>query len=343
MITLLKVLNKYGDIYKYQRQFEAELRQTSTMAAVKQISFRPQIRTRNILWNPGLGIWWYLSGDNSDKVDENRWWNIFGVDDLDSTNSLRITCEINFPDNKDVKVDRRMGGVFLEQYGDIYIGHRGNVGGGKEGIGKSQFLDYFRGNLVYAEDDGRETPVLLIARLGKDSSLAYDLANFVHKVREFKDESGLEKRLPEPHPTFQPEFEGLRAPAYSTREWMRAQVRHGGIVRMLRERLSQLGFQTGNDRERDLYVSRDNLIMAQFEVKTLPSTSNIYSAIGQLKYHSEGPGVSSTCKNYAVFPVEVSSETVRRFEALGIKVIKFEYDGDQVVFPNIESVVLPQS
>ena len=342
MVTLLKVLNNHDDIYKYQRQFEAELSQASTKAAVKQISFRPQIRTRNIRWNLGLGIWWYLSGDNSDKVDENRWWNVFGVDDLDSTRSLRITCEINFPDNKNIKVDRRIGGVFLEQYGDIYIGHRGNVGGGKEGIGKSQFLDYFRGNLVYAEDDGRETPVLLVARLGKDSSLACDLSNFVHKVREFKDKSGLEERLPESNPTFQPEFEGLRAPAYSTQE-LRAQVHHGWIVRMLRERLSQLGIQAGNDRERDLYVSRHKLITAQFEVKTLPSTSNIYSAIGQLKYHSEGPGVSPTCKNYAVFPVEVNSETVCRFEALGIQVIKFEYDGDQVVFPNIESVVLPQS
>ena len=98
MVTLLKVLNNHDDIYKYQRQFEAELSQASTMAAVKQISFRPQIRTRNIRWNLGLGIWWYLSGDNSDKVDENRWWNVFGVDDLDSTRSLRITCEINFPE-----------------------------------------------------------------------------------------------------------------------------------------------------------------------------------------------------------------------------------------------------
>lgn len=87
---------------------------------------------------------------------------------------IPITCEINFPVNG---INRRIGGAFLtDSTGDIFVAHRGKIGGGKKGIGKSLFEDQYRGRWEIVEDNGFETEVALISAL--------KLPRFVNQVRQ---------------------------------------------------------------------------------------------------------------------------------------------------------------
>ena len=77
---------------------------------------------------------------------ESRYWNGFGIgqpveDTLDS-----LTAEINIPK---MGIDRRIGGAFgKDDNSNILVLHRGLIGGGKTGIGKSLFMDNYSGALI---------------------------------------------------------------------------------------------------------------------------------------------------------------------------------------------------
>ncbi len=132
-----------------------------------------------IHWSPPLKMWALFK-----KLD-NRYWNAFGISRPDPARSLQITVEVNPPLEG---VDRKMGGAFARDphTGDIYLVHRGRIGGGQKGIGPDLFWKRFRGGVKMREPD-REEPsrVVVVGRVGSPE-FPRDVAGFVHEVGRIK-------------------------------------------------------------------------------------------------------------------------------------------------------------
>jgi len=116
-----------------------------------------------------------------------RYWNAFGLMSNDPPTSIIV--EINFPL---YAVDRRVSGMFANDCatGTTLLLHRGGIGGGRRGIGKRAFLDWYRrrrrGRLVAVAEGGPSpTEAILIGSVGR-RELVEGLYDFVHDVQDFK-------------------------------------------------------------------------------------------------------------------------------------------------------------
>lgn len=125
------------------------------------------------------------------KIDESaaipRYWNAFGLSDqLKIKGSNHISAEINIPLHG---LARGVGGFFAENAkGNIFLLHRGKVGGGKEGIGKSAFLHWLNKETVkvYSGDlKNNIDEALLVADLSSPN-IAEQVGMFVMSVAQFK-------------------------------------------------------------------------------------------------------------------------------------------------------------
>lgn len=114
-----------------------------------------------------------------------RIWNGFGLAvDLDKAKSNNIVVEINIPTNG---INRRVSGLYAidEDSGAILLMHRGRVGGGREGIGKSAFVNWYGRNFVGINSSEGVEEALLVANLSGDR-LQHELCDFVSSVKQFK-------------------------------------------------------------------------------------------------------------------------------------------------------------
>jgi len=115
-------------------------------------------------------------------------WNAFGlVNQLKINASNPITVEINIPLEG---IDRRVGGLFAVDTNNKHtlLLHRGKVGGGKKGIGKNAFLEWYAKKPVkvwYDEATGESDYILLIADLSSPYFIQ-QIEDFVSAVAQFK-------------------------------------------------------------------------------------------------------------------------------------------------------------
>jgi len=131
---------------------------------------------------------WYLNDVFVDNVITPKFWNAFGVTEKlsrDSSNS--ITTEINIPIEG---VNRNIGGLFAKRNNQIYLLHRGKIGGGQKGIGKKEFLKWYKGDkktVSYNEKGQHRDRCLFITDLAS-SEFIENISKFVHNVALFKKE-----------------------------------------------------------------------------------------------------------------------------------------------------------
>jgi hypothetical protein len=108
----------------------------------------------------------------------NRHWNGFGFDDPAESRALTLTVEIN----PSFTGSRKCAGLFVRDARDrLYLGHTGRIGGGREGVGKLEFLPEVKDLLVSID----EREGLLIGRI-EAKNFTRELADFVRAVRKFK-------------------------------------------------------------------------------------------------------------------------------------------------------------
>jgi hypothetical protein len=132
----------------------------------------------DVYWNEREQTWALL------RPHENRYWCAFGTENPEVTSGLTITCEINPPQKG---INRRCAGLFFQgSDGKVYLGHTGKVGGGRRGVGKTAFLEHYRGESAELQwSDGQSGKALLVCELG-DATLPARISEFVRKVQEFK-------------------------------------------------------------------------------------------------------------------------------------------------------------
>lgn len=138
----------------------------------------PEVFTNNRIWFA------YQSLENKGIP---RHWNALGSGPPALRRSNNITVEVNPAIHG---VNRKVAGLFAvdDKTGHTVLLHRGRIGGGKKGIGKSSFIEWYPGTKVEffdpSYDDGEESAIL-VADLDSGRFLI-QLEDFVDAVHRFK-------------------------------------------------------------------------------------------------------------------------------------------------------------
>lgn len=328
----LRALTERNEIREAYRRLTARLK-TGTVPFQRKVGYKGGYREQEVYWNASQGYWWLFNAE----AEANRYWFCFGVENPEEQSMLSVTVEVNTPHEG---VNKRVGGAFAQdEDGRLYIAHTGKVGGGRKGIGKKAFWDYYGGGQVETIlwPDGSSSGVIIIAALDSDR-LAAHFGRFVREVAAFKAAvagggvTGGEEDVRQDTTRFAPEFEGTRQ-SYETRGRIEANCDHGVIVNQLCAALRERGHEVANDR-RDLFILDGGAMTHLFEVKTDISTGSIYQGIGQLMFH--GATQDPPPRRILVLPVRPDSKTREALKRLGVGVLTYAWNDGGVDFTDLD-------
>jgi len=317
---LLKAIEAKGKVERCYDMLKARVSGFGGEPLVVKVGFRGGGGEETVIWIEPYDLWHELS---------ESWWNAFGVGRPVLRGSNSITCEINFAGDG---VDRRTGGLFAEDdAGNIYVLHRGRIGGGRKNIGKTGFIRSFTGELVEVADGGRTTKVVPVASLKSTNFLA-QLSFFVHEVARYKKDAVINARYVGTVAT-----DAFYVPRYKGR-WARgafdaveSSFEHGLVTCTLANILSARGALVRSDSNHDLYVRRGSgRVGIVFEVETSPDLSHIYNAVGRLFLYSSSGAVSG--RKFVVAPRSTSEDIEERLKKLRIKLIRYRITEGRVSF-----------
>lgn len=328
----MNVLDREEAIGEARRRLTERIQSAADRQGPVTMGFQGGRLTEEVFSVEDVGLW------ASFRDAEGRYWNGFGLGNpFEDDTNVEIVVEINPPKES---IDRTVGGLFaVDGEGSLHLLHRGLVGGGRPGIGKTNFLRYLDGRwpLVEVEDGDRQSLVVPITRLDADHLLAH-LEAFVSHVRSFKAAVS-EGEFEEPEDDdeesveFNPEFSGKKQ--MPARQALEADCDHGVVVDRLVEELEAHGLVVGNDGPRDAFVPDGDADMRWlFEAKTGTDTQSIYTALGQLVFHArEGT------RQVVVLPVEARDDLVGRVRERGFAVLGYEWSDEQPVFRGLEELL----
>ncbi len=200
----------------------------------------------DIYWNAESGLW-----AGFEEAD-NRYWNIFGMQDPSTLQNLSIVVEINMPTEGK---NRDVAAVFAKDTkGRCYVVHSGKVGGGRKGITKEGLLNVVGADqMVRIHWDDKDTEGILVGQVGVPN-LPRQVADFVRKVARSKRHPVNDEVSPTAtFPAFSPEFSGQRK-SYTPSEMIQSSCDHGRVITALNEAVTAMGLQAANDRYRDLFL-----------------------------------------------------------------------------------------
>ncbi len=188
---------------------------------------------------------WYGYKSAAD-INSNRHWNSFGVlSALHENKTNLITVEFNI---KKDEINLRGGGLFVKNAtnGKTYLAHTGRIGGGRPGIDKKHFLDWYGreklDEFFVSQKRSTRHDCILVGELSSQEFLR-NLTNFVCSVARFKIEflpyqsptaALYDKTIP---PRRQPRHQLITTVAYS---------RDYSLVRLAKQRANGLCQLCGN-------------------------------------------------------------------------------------------------
>lgn len=257
-------------------------------------------------------------------------WNPFGIG-----NTWSMVVQVNFssPSGK-----RRAVGVFAEDdNGQPVVLHRGNIAGGRPGIGKTLLMNHA---LSPREDvlDGTKEVEMLVVGVLRSPLFAAQLKQFVrevHRVKEGQEGGGLDGLSPTlfniKAGVFKSEASGHSVlPALQRRELQRG---HGLLVSALRDHLVRHfrapGWQAYNDRHRDIILRHETQVIALFEIKTAATTQDVATALGQLLLYG---AADEPVRRIMVLPEPLTSEAEQHLFRWGIECLYFSGRADNPRF-----------
>lgn len=336
---MIRLLTDHGQVSAAQGSLRRLLTERATSQGDLELGYQGGKELATVYALSDLELWVGF------RKLHNRYWNAFGQGNPVTTSNRPIVVEINAPFQG---VDRRIGGAFgVDESHAVYLLHRGQLRGGRKGVGKSPFLSYYRrwGALESVRDEDRETQAIVVAALDDPRALAH-IASFVQTVARFKHELKQDKQeltasaVPATKLSdgFTAEFSGEKV--IPPRNEIVARVEHGTIVNALAAelaaRLEQRDYHVGND-QRDLFL-RDGRGQVQllFEVKPNFDSSSLYAAVGQLVLHAS---VTHPPMRVAVLPSETPDSAVRKLARRSIRVLRYQWCGQTVLFPELTSLL----
>ena len=325
-------LIKKRDIQRCQQLFRQSLIANLEPQGEYLIGHKGNSFRNEIFYNSENRLWYSEFLDKESAIP--RYWNGFGIG-LQPNGTQKIIVEINIPIEG---VSGRVSGIFAKDYqSDEYLLlHRGRIGGGRRGIGKQAFKNFFRGTWVEViEPDGKKSEAILVSRLNSPRLLDH-LINFISEVNLFKNISTRGSR--NFNNSFSPEFFGTKKGTRSSD--LEYESFHGKVVNELAKYLESnftLDARVFNTKAIDLGVELDGQPFQIFEVKSSAESQSIYTGIGQLIFHSSNwPDL----KKFLVIPTMGNSEELQRImSVLNISLIGYFINKGKVSFTNIDSVL----
>lgn len=325
---MLKVITDEAAIRRCQGRFVRNLRKFATARIPVRLGHPGAANKRvKVYWSESLDIWFL-----SRRIVGSRYWNGFGIGRPEAGAALAVVCEINFPLSG---IDRRMGGAFAEdRVGRLFAVHRGKLGGGRKGVGKSLFDSSYRGTWEVMDDRGKQTSVAIIGIL-QSPRFARHISEFVRKIACIKDAAAAlsaqtelafgELRLHE-------ELIGAR---WRDQERVTgAECDHGLVIRDLAVNLRLAGLRVGNDGARDLVAGdRADRIRAVFQIRTETTMADIHYGATQLLLN--GLSLPDSPLLMLLLPRLPEASLIDKLKRLNIDILTYDWQEERAFFPGL--------
>lgn len=327
---MLKVVADQAAIKKYAGQFNKKFKPFADEEIKVKLGHQGAGFPAKVIWSDTLGIWKY-----SKTIKEVRYWNAFGIGKPGSAGVLSIASEINFPWEQ---IDRKTGGAFAEDHwGNVFVIHRGKIGGGKKGIGKSLFEDNYRGVWSFMEDGDGVSEVAVIGNL-KSERFALQAAQFVRKIEMMKLSAAesAQTEMDFAEIRFREDLIGSEPPV--PEEGVVSACDHDLVVGGLAAELHRRKIKIGNDSESELFAvdSTENRISHIFEVVTDAKEKSMMAAAGRLLLQTSVAALNPL--PVLVLPQEKTDVYAEEMRQTNISVIGFHWQGEKALFSGLDKI-----
>jgi hypothetical protein len=327
---MLKIIANQPAIKKYAGQFNKKFKPFIDEAIKVKLGHQGAGFSAKVLWSEELGIWKF-----SQTVKEVRYWNAFGIDKPGTSSVLSIASEINFPW---AQIDRKTGGAFAEDaWGNVFVIHRGKIGGGRKGVGKSLFEHNYRGVWSFMEDGDSISQVAVIGNLAS-SRFALQAAQFVKKIEIMKlsTAASAQTEMDFAEITFREDLIGSAIPL--PEDEIVSACDHDLVVSELAALLQRRKIKIGNDTESELFTvdPDENRISYIFEVLTDTKEKNVLAAAGKLLLQTSAAALNPL--PVLVLPQAKVSHYGEELKRINISVIGFHWEEEKVVFSGLEKI-----
>jgi len=327
---MLKVISDQVAIKKYAGQFAKKFKPFIDEVIKVKLGHQGAGFPAKVLWSKSLGIWKF-----SQTIKEVRYWNAFGVGRPGTSSVVSIASEINFPW---AQIDRKTGGAFAEDaWGNIFVIHRGKIGGGKKGVGKSLFEHNYRGVWSFMEDGDSISQVAVIGDL-KSGRFALQVAQFVKKIEILKSSAAasVQTEMDFSEITFREDLIGSTTP--SAEDEIVSACDHDLVVSELAAQLRRQKIKIGNDTESELFTvdPAENRISHIFEVLTDTKEKNVLAAAAKLLLQASAAALNPV--PVLVLPEDNMSHYEQELRRINISVMGFHWQEEKVVFSGLEKI-----
>ena len=327
---MLKVIEEQPAIKKYAGQFNKKFKPFIDEEIKVKLGHQGAGFPAKVLWSKSLGIWKF-----SRAIKEVRYWNAFGVGKPGESSVLSIASEINFPW---AQIDRKTGGAFAEDAcGNVFVIHRGKIGGGKKGVGKSLFEHNYRGVWEFMEDGDSISQVAVIGDL-KSSRFALQAAQFVKKIEILKSTAApsTQTEMNFSEISFREDLVGS-APSSAEDEVISA-CDHDLVVGSLAALLQRQKIKIGNDTESELFIvdTSENRISHIFEVLTDTKEKNVLAAAAKLLLQTSAAALNPL--PVMVLPEDKINSYAKELQRINISVLGFRWQEEKVIFSGLEKI-----
>lgn len=313
-------------IKKLQQQFEEQLKKYCKLIIQTKLGHLGKSDATHVFYSETYDFWVCL-----DKF-ENRYFNAFGLGKPVTHGNVPMVVEINPPLEG---VNRNMGGAFgVDENNQVFLLHRGRIGGGKTGVGKKLFSEKYSESPIRVWDKDKWNDLFVVTILGSDRTVE-DIFNFVKETHEIKETFRKNEIMPNEdlsYPKNTSSFldsdertEDRKAPVYSNEA---IKLRHGYVFRVLKEILKDEGMNALRDKNKDLLII-DQLGTSKvlFEIKTTSSIPNIYTSLGQLLFYSMS--VVPKPRLIMVMPKKLDSLLEEHLKVYGIELLYYKWENNE--------------
>lgn len=332
---MLKVVEDEKLIARYARLFTKSFRLFADEKIRVKLGHQGANFDANVAWSKKLNLWIY-----SQVTRGVRYGNVFGRDKPVAAGYLAITAEINFPWEG---IDRKTGAAFArDRQNRIYVIHRGKIGGGKKGVGKSLFEENYRGVWAWMEDGGSLSQVAVVGLLGS-GRFALQAAGFVEKIEKLKLAVSRSPQTSLDFPDVSFSVMRVGNPPSSAPEEEIAAADHGLIVGRLASLLSRWKCKIGNDESVELFVMRpdSDSVSSLFAVCADRREKSVMAAAAKLlldKFTRDGHP-----RAILVLPEEEASRYAAPMRRISVEVFRYRLEKEKILFPDLDRAGLVRS
>ncbi len=332
---MLKVITDQLTIKKYIRLFVKSFKPFIDETIKVKLGHQGASSPAKVLWAKNLGIWLF-----SHTINEVRYWNAFGMGKPKEASILSITAEINFPCKG---IDRKTGAAFAEdQWGNVFVIHRGKIGGGKKGVGKSLFEHNYRGVWSFMEDGDSITPVAVIGALNS-GRFALQTALFIKKIEKLKLTAAIspQTEMNFAETVFREDLVGAMPSAYGSEIFSACDC--DLVVTSLAHLLMRWKFRVGNNATHQLFLIDH----------ATGGISHVFEVIGDIREISVMAAAAklllqSTAFEGSPLPIMVMPEDginiyAQELEKINISVIGYRLEEERIIFPDLGKIKLDQN